>query len=41
MDDIEKFLAIATIMRTPGILKQLRLWHFGVLDRKRNNKEDK
>lgn len=33
MDDIIKMLAFALVLRLPALIKQLRLWHLGYLDR--------
>ncbi|MDW3927223.1 MULTISPECIES: hypothetical protein [Staphylococcus] len=39
MEDIIKTLAIVFLVRLPALVKQLRLWHLGYLDRKPNNKD--
>ncbi|EKU50305.1 hypothetical protein [Staphylococcus massiliensis] len=32
-------IILLAVQRTPAILKQLRIWHLGYLDRKPNNKK--
>ncbi|WP_435373882.1 hypothetical protein WKW47_03515 [Staphylococcus nepalensis] len=41
MEDIIKTLAIVFLVRLPALVKQLRLWHLGYLDRKHNNQDEK
>ncbi|WP_422636029.1 hypothetical protein [Staphylococcus gallinarum] len=41
MEDIIKTLAFGIALRIPALIKQLRLWHLGYLDRKPNNKDEK
>lgn len=41
VEDIIKTLAIVFLVRLPALIKQLKEWHLGYLDRKPNNQEDK
>ncbi len=41
MDDIIKMLAFALVLRLPVLIKQLKLWHLGYLDRESRNQEKK
>ncbi|WP_277595856.1 hypothetical protein [Staphylococcus equorum] len=41
MDESTKMLIAIFIYRLPALVKQLRKFVFGVLDRKQNNQDDK
>ncbi|MES3704004.1 hypothetical protein ABFV70_11330 [Staphylococcus arlettae] len=40
MDEGTKILIAAIIWKLPALIKQLRILLFGMVDRKRDNKED-